>query len=88
MYLCIGGVGVLYGEVTLGGFCVSCLYRGVGVLYGEVGAPGDRCLYLGTLVSVYLCVSGCGGLYGEVTLGALVSVSGVSLFVSGSYMVR
>ena len=57
MYLCLNrGVGVLYGEVTLGGLVsvYLCLYRGVGVLYGEVTleAPG---------LCVSLFVSRCGG---------------------------
>ena len=57
MYRCLyRGVGVLYGEVTLGALVSGyrCLYRGVGVLYGEVtlGAPG---------FCVSLSVSGCRG---------------------------
>ena len=57
MYLCLYRcVGVLHGEVALGGLVsvYLCLYRGVGVLYSEVtlGAPG---------FCVSLFVSGCGG---------------------------
>ena len=81
MYRCLyRGVGVLFGEVTLGGL-VSVfffLYRGMGVLYGEVtlGAWWPWCLCIGLyrgsiwwgpwFLCIFVCIEVWGS--GEVTL--------------------